>query len=367
MRNILVVDLGKSYGGAEKYVEQLTEMGKGVFNFFFLVRKNSLLEQKLLKYQVHCKILSINFSKMTFPNDLYNTIKFIKKYHISIMHTNGINSEFFISIIRFLLMDKAIKYITTVHGIAEYDRMQSNELKKLVFAKLQVRLIENFNNIIAVSNSIKEDLIKKGIERKKIVIIYHGIKPRYTLPQYRIHNPFRICSIGRLEKVKNISLLVWALNEIRLDKNIDYCCDIYGSGNEYETLKALIEELGLDDKIKLKGYAQNVEDVYSKHDLLVQPSIYESFGFTILEAMNAGVPVLCSNVGGMAEIVKDEVNGLLFDINSVHELANKISECIQNKYDLITIRKRAFQTLCQNYTLEITRNKTYEIYDRQWS
>lgn len=57
--------------------------------------------------------------------------------------------------------------MTTVHGIAEYDRIGSRKFIRLVFSRLQIYAISNFDHVIAVSDSIKQNLIKKGVEGKK--------------------------------------------------------------------------------------------------------------------------------------------------------------------------------------------------------
>lgn len=362
MENVLIVNLGKSYGGAENYVEQLSNIEGCLINYFFLVRKGSVFERKILTTKASGRVLSIDFFGKTLLHDLLQTNIFIKKHCINVIHTNGINSEFFISILKLFKIDKKVKYITTVHGIAEYDRIEYNKFKRVFFAKLQVSAIKSFDSIIAVSNSIREDLLKKGIEDRKVIVIYHGIVREKELVQYCIHKPFRICSVGRLEKVKNICLLIEALAKVDINKAGDYRCDIYGTGKEHNNLKILIDKLGLNDKVKLQGYAEDVRSVYLSHDLLVQPSMYESFGLSVLEAMSVGIPVLCSNVGGMLELVDDRVNGMFFDANSVNDLRDKITECMQGKIDMKIIRKRAFEIVDKNYSIEEMRKKTIALY-----
>ena len=363
MKNVLIVNLGKAYGGAEKYTEQLALLLNDSFNIFFLVRQNSRLEKKLLIGRN--RVISIKFNGSSILSDLYMVKRFIKKNHINIIHTNGINSEFFISIGKKISTTENVRYITTVHGIAEYDRIESKKLVKHFFSRLQLWSIKNYDNIIAVSGSVKKDLQKKGVMENKIIIINHGIATKKNLSKYNVHNPFRICTVGRLEKIKNIDLLIRALHQLDKKGNMNFICNIYGDGSQFNNLSGLIYALGLTEKIKLKGYVEEVDNIYSTHDLMIQPSIYESFGMTLLEAMDAGIPVLCSNVGGMTEIVEDEINGLLFNPDSVKELSDKIEGCIYNIYPLEKIRTQAFDIVNKKYTLDIMKNRTKAVYENR--
>lgn len=364
MKNVLIVDIGKQYGGAERYVEQIAESLDGSYNFFFLVRSGSLLENKLREGSHKNKLLSIKFNSISLLHDLKKIKNYIKTYHIEVVHTNGINSEFIMTLEKIFTKTKNINYITTVHGIAEYDRLEKSGVEKLLFSKIQVLALKNFDNIIAVSNSIKDNLLKKRINENKITVVEHGIKEREKLLEYYVHQPFKICYVGRLEKVKNALMLIQALDEMDISRNMEYICDIYGSGSQYEYINKYINEKDLTNKVILKGYVEDVDDIYHSHDLLIQPSVYESFGLTIIEAMQAGIPVLCSNVGGMAEIVEDNVNGVLFDINNIEDLAEKINYIMCGIIDLKKIRVSAFETVNLKYTLSRMKEKTKKVYEK---
>ena len=115
---------------------------------------------------------------------------------------------------------------------------------------------------------------------------------------------------GKVEKRKGLHLLIKALNNIKFNYII---LNIYGEGdaNYKKSLKLLKKK----NNYTLNFYkpVSDITKVLDNTDILILPSIqFESFGMVLIEAMRQKVPIICSNSGGMTEIVKNEKNGLIF-------------------------------------------------------
>jgi glycosyltransferase involved in cell wall biosynthesis len=121
-----------------------------------------------------------------------------------------------------------------------------------------------------------------------------------------------IGTVARLEPVKGLDILVAAFARI-LDAGCDAELEIAGAGSSEPTLRALVEGRGLVDRVKFLGWRSNVTALHARWDLFAAPSRSEGFGYAVLEAMAAGLPVLASRVGGLTELVADGVTGVLVE------------------------------------------------------
>lgn len=359
MKKILIVDIGKQYGGTERYVTQLATLFSEKYKFYFLVRKSSMLKEVVYEEKIG-EVLEVDLKITKILKSIRDIIRYIKINNIEIIHTNGINSECLFNLIS---LPKKINLITTIHGIAEFDRIEKNLLTRKFFSYLQVLCLKKYNDIIAVSESVKNNLVKKGINSKKIHTIYHAldVKDKYSIREDS--EILRICYVGRLEKVKNVQYIIESLRYIENKKKI--VIDIYGTGSELTYLKDLVLKYQLQDYVNFNGFEKNINHVYKSHNILIQPSLYEAFGMTIIEAMSNGVIVLCSSVGGMKEIIKDKNNGFIFDINNPKSLSILIDSLLNNEINLETIRKNAYIDVLKRFNTLDFLKKMSEVYEKK--
>ena len=165
------------------------------------------------------------------------------------------------------------------------------------------------------------------------------------------NTPFRFISIGRLLHWKGFHLGLRAFAQANLAGTAEYW--IIGDGREREALKALAVELGIASSVKFLGSLSRAEvlDYLAQCHTLVHPSLHESGGFVCLEAMAAGRPVLCLNLGGPAVQVTDKTGVRIvanYPEQVIHELAQAMITVTQNPH-LVTAmgdagRQRATET-----------------------
>lgn len=120
-----------------------------------------------------------------------------------------------------------------------------------------------------------------------------------------------MCIVARFEcniKGQDIMLSVLADNEW---KNKKWVLNLYGEGPDKDLIEDLIKFYGLSDKVFLKGYKNNIEDIWKENQLLIMPSISEGTPITLLTAIVAGRTCLVTNVGGNAEYVIDNETGFV--------------------------------------------------------
>ncbi len=198
------------------------------------------------------------------------------------------------------------------HG-RSFDDRQIRFLVQRVFSRYTSALF-------AVTEQLKRDVVAHvGIPADRIEVLYNGVDFGRFVPAAgnRLRTELGLASdilivgsVGRLASVKNYSLLLRAIGEIRAEK---VAVVLVGDGPERAALEAEARVLGLGEHLRFLGHREDVATLLAGMDVFVLPSISEGMSNTLLEAMAAGVVVVASNVGGNPEIVRDEIDGLLFE------------------------------------------------------
>lgn len=118
---------------------------------------------------------------------------------------------------------------------------------------------------------------------------------------------FFLLSVGELTPNKNHESVIRAMKLLE-DAPIRYC--IAGRGERMEELKALVRELGLEGKVQLLGYRNDVPKLYAGADAFVFPSFREGLSVALMEAMSAGLPCIVTPIRGNTDLIEDNVQGI---------------------------------------------------------
>ena len=192
-------------------------------------------------------------------------------------------------------------------------------------------------NIITVSNSCKKSIQLRTFLDKDLLVINNGISLtnfednvdcKHFFSWLKNKKP-TIGFIGELHHRKGVHTLLEAILKVATPCEVV----IIGSGEdaEYELSLQKISSRSKHD-IHFLGFIDNASKLCQCIDLLILPSLYfESFGMTIIEAMQYKKPVICSDYGGMKEVVKDGVTGLVIEAGNVDNLAVSIDLLLKDK------------------------------------
>ncbi|MFF6993917.1 glycosyltransferase family 4 protein [Streptomyces sp. NPDC008313] len=139
-----------------------------------------------------------------------------------------------------------------------------------------------------------------------------------------------VVAAGRLAPVKRYDLLIRAFDRVRAQRP-DWRLRIYGGGRQKDSLRALIDELGLYNHVYLMGPANPIEPEWAKGSIAAVTSSLESFGMTIVEAMRCGLPVVSTDCPhGPGEIIDNGVDGRLVEVGNVEAIAAGLLELIND-------------------------------------
>jgi len=315
-------------GGAQTIVKGIVERQKDNQNvFLFALRRN----KESFEIEHQNVLISISDKRFSLA-PLLELKKVIKKERIEILHCHLLRAQ----ILGFLLKEiwfRKIKLVFHEHGGILQRKWYS--LLFLKAAKSQVNLF------MAVSKTVKKELIRIGIDREKITTLFNFIElKRFNknnideIELTRIRNElglkkevFLIGYIGRLGREKGVEHLIKSSAFLIFPFKVL----IIGKGKEENQLKKLVKKLKLETRVKFLGFQEEIEKYYPLLDVLIMPSLSEAFGLCALEAQAMGIPVIASRVGGLTEIIFDNENGLLFESKDSQSLASKIALIYQDK------------------------------------
>ncbi|AJC27028.1 N-acetyl-alpha-D-glucosaminyl L-malate synthase BshA [Bacillus velezensis] len=231
------------------------------------------------------------------------------------------------------MLKRDIGIVTTLHGtditVLGYDP----SLKDLIrFA------IEASDRVTAVSTALAGetyDLIKPD---KKIETIYNFIDERVYLKKNTesikekhgiLPDEKVVIHVSNFRKVKRVKDVIRVFRNIAAKTKAKLL--LVGDGPEKCVAWQLVEKYGLQDQVLLLGNQDRVEELYSISDLKLLLSEKESFGLVLLEAMACGVPCIGTNIGGIPEVIKDQVSGFLVEVGDIQAASEKALAVLEDK------------------------------------
>lgn len=355
-RNVLILSLGKKYGGAEQYTislfEGLKEMGSRAY---LVVRKDGGLTKRIEDPGA----LRLEVSILSMIRDVRKLREYILDNDIQVLHCNGINAMVY------ALFVPNIRKIAVIHGDTKADHVGMGIIKERIFPWLEIGIINKFDKCVAVSESLKELLVSRGANSNKVTTIYNGIDfIEYDSYAVKKKDMLRMCSVGNLLPIKNHKVILEALNHIKNNytSNMDICLDIYGVGECEDELRDYIKEHNLTN-VNIMGFDSNIRNKLNYYNVLVHPSLYESFGIAIIEAINAGCYIIGSDVGGIREIhdiIPDRFS--LFDASNYIELSSLILRITNDEINIEKKREQAVTKLKRLFSKNEMAKRTMQLY-----
>lgn len=246
-----------------------------------------------------------------------------------------------------------------------------------VLNQLQKRSIIASNLYFANTAYEKSRLQEAGIPAGKIKILGVGVEPSsfnisdeaIALFKSSLHLPadsILLAYVGRIERTKNVHLLIDAFNKLALTHNNVYLL-IAGAGGEYanelqQSANNLPVEISGRIKWKLNFATHEKAAIFNAIDMLVLPSNNESFGIVFLEAWICKKPVVGTNIGAIADVIDNHIDGLLFKKDDAANLFEKLQVLIANKAERERLAQNGYRKVMENYTWDIITKKLRQCY-----
>lgn len=386
MKSILFVINSLTIGGSEKsLVSLLNMMDYSKFNVDLLMLKKGEEFDKYIPKEVNIldipeyykflndsKMIKSRVSKVKYTLCRYKSsfdlrINSIKKEKIN-------NQQIFYKNQKNILKRLEKKYdvaIAYAQGFPTYfvaDKVQASkklawincDYKNTLYNKyLDKAFYKKFNKIIAVSDACKESIIQVDSSYKdKIEIIKDIVNPNLILNMAnekveKLNDDcLKILTVARLViHHKGYDVAIKAAR-LLMENNIKFKWYVIGDGVDREIIKKLIKENNLTDNFILLGSRGNPYPYMKKCDIYVQPSRYEGFGLTVIEAKILKKLIICSNFNTVNELIENEVSGIIAGMSEI-DLYNAINRIINDKELSTQILNNLKSELAYNSTEEI--------------
>lgn len=256
---------------------------------------------------------------------------------VAIVHAHQYAPFFYSSASRGLLANKPA-ILFTEHGRAFPDMRRPKRCLANRF------LLKRCDRVVAVGKQVKQALIDfEEIPENRIEVIYNGVaSERYSTPittEQRVAvrhsldtNPNApvVIQVARLHPLKDhiTAIQTFAKTVAQLP---DAKLWIVGEGEEHDKIVQEIQRLAINHNVRLLGNRTDVEVLIHAADAFLLTSISEGIPLTVIEAMFAGIPCVCSNVGGLPEIIEHQRNGLLAPARDPEALSVLLTEVLANQ------------------------------------
>jgi glycosyltransferase involved in cell wall biosynthesis len=270
---------------------------------------------------------------------LYYVFKFRGKYDVIIDSENGI--PFFTP-----FYTKTKKYLLIHHVHQEVFRKSLKWPFSTIALFLEARLMPLvYRNVqvITVSPSSRDEIMRHKLTKKEPIIIYNGVDLEIFKPGKKSEKP-TILYLGRLQYYKSLHVFIVVAKKI-LENIPDAEFIIAGEGGEKEKLQRFAEKIGIFSKIQFAGKVNEEEKVslFQKAWVFVNPSFMEGWGITTIEAAACGTPTVASDVPGLRDSIKDPYTGILVPYGKYDRFARNIIKLIKDEKLLKKMSKESIE------------------------
>ena len=258
-----------------------------------------------------------------------------------------------------------MRLITTVHGWV--DR------RVRLYYGIDRLCLRHYERVICVSEDLHEECLGRGVEKGRCVLIENGIDTRQFSrglatdeAKASLGIPSRhlvVGAVGRLSAEKGFDVLIRAADRL-LRAGLDLELLIAGEGDQEPRLRALISELGREDRVRLLGFRADTHDLYQAMDVFALTSLREGLPNAVLEAMALEVPVVSTRIAGIPRLIRHEENGLLVAPGSVDELVPALARLLESAELRDRLRHEGRSTIEKRYSFETRMQKIRALYDQ---
>ncbi len=339
------------YGGIERFnvclTKQLIAQGHKVI---FVYERYPDCEDFIRDIEMAGGVIKVINSKNPFTFSV-RLIRLILSENINLLHGHFTKARFYAIPIAYLLGVR--KLFFTIHSTMA----PLNAIK--LHTKLWFKMANRISKVIAVSKRIEQDCKNNWKDKINVKTFYLGVgenkgnkneeREKLNIKQDEI----ALLTVANFNQVKGLDVLCSAIQKLKEQEKLQNV-KLYIVGQpdkDKKELLELIKKLEIESYVNQIGISNQVSSFLLSADIYLQTSRHEGLGLAIAEACATGLPIVASDVGGIPEIVKNDVNGFLVPPENPEILAEKISILIENSL-LRQEFSLANQTIFENFKVE---------------
>ncbi|MEK7488052.1 MAG: glycosyltransferase family 4 protein [Patescibacteria group bacterium] len=371
MKKILFVITKSEIGGAQKYVLDLAQGAKeNGFAVAVASEHNSYFYETLTAAGIPFHEIKSVQRAINVWQDIqlfFELLSLIRKEKPDVLHLNSSKIGGIGAIAGKIARVK--KIIFTAHGWAFNEHRSPLEKQAIVLVSKFAALFQDV--IICVSEYDRKGALEHHIApAEKLVAIHNGIDRTAALKKLLSRKEAReklgiaedlfiVGTIANFYKNKALDTLPFAAISAA---HSDVHFLIIGEGPEREKIERLIEKYQLKDRFTLTGALQNANIYLKAFDIFVLPSRKEGLPYALLEAMAAKLTCIASDVGGIPEVIENNVNGITIKHITPGKLWEAVAACRKDKKHCKELAVRGEETIQEKFSLETMLHDTLALY-----
>ena len=353
------------YGSELAMLNIIDNIDQNENKLYVLLPRHGKLEFELQKRNIPYKIIRY-YSWAVTKRTFVNFIKFIIKYLINVISLfriktfiNDNNYDIIHSMNSCVYFGNIVakKYnIKHIWHFREYNvEYASNALLK--------KNIKSSDLIIFISNAVYKKF-SNIVDNNKYKILYDGINitPYLNAKKCKNKKHYNLLIAGTLNSNKGQIIAIKAVEELISNGIDNITLYIAGEGEDEIVLKKYVKENNLSNNVIFLGYKNDLENFRKKIDIYLMCSLMEGWGYVTVESLLSKNLVIASDVGGTLEIIKNNVNGFLFESANYLDLSNKIRYAINNWDSCIKMIESSYHDSIDKYNIKYTIQELEKIY-----
>lgn len=362
--NVLYLINYAGKAGTEKYVENLIRLGKGKINSFFAYSIEGELSQKMKDAGVPS--LQVEMSWRALFSAAKKLAAYCRENNIDVIHAQY-PRENIIALVSKRYYDKP-KVVLTNHLT-----LRLSGASGVIWRSLNKHFTPKNHRIIAVCKEGRDIMIANGVKPERIAVIFNGIEPAGTpvisdavRRELALSDDcFVMTMLARFAPEKGLSFLLDSLSKLKRKTDKPFVCLICGDGELVIEIKSKISELHLENECRLLGFRKDTRDILLGSDIyLNSSSCNEAMSFAILEAMNAGLPLVVTDVGGNRDLAETDIQcGFVCRYGD----SDTFSSCMKRFMDDSALRDRysalAIEKIAKYFDLNKLADDVFAVYN----
>ena len=354
-------------GGAERITLDIyEELLKYPEHEVKLVYFRDINDYRYITDVLNVQKINISFQlslKSVSKGDVKELNNLIQDFQPDIIHSHLFESEVMLSQIKY---NKA-KYIVHFHDNMYQFKKWTGKLTKKHLTDWYERkvVLKSYKSkqvkFIGISKNTLSYMHENLPIHSKTHLLLNGVKlDRFRKLNLNKRENLTLVMIASLVDKKNQELAIKVVKELH-KRGYFYKLYLLGDGKNKNSLSNQVKELHLDDYVFLKGNVDNPEDYLQTSEIYLHTAKYEPFGLVLIEAMAAGIPIVCTDGKGNRDLIKNNDNGIINFSFDVNDLVDEIIKLHLDEYLKLKLVENA-KEYCEQYDIKSYVQKLLEIY-----
>ena len=349
--------------GTERYVETLVKYLNGEkIQAYFAYNEGGLLVERMQEAGVSVRQIAM---RRRFDLKAAKALAALcAQWDIDVVHCHYLREHYTALLAK--RFNKKIRVVYTNHFVMANDAV--TRISNRWMDKRQ-------DQMIAVCNRGKEQLVANGWSGDRITVIFNAVDPAAWAGERAsstlraelglAEEDFVMLCASRFADDKGHKYLIDSVKRLTEISSVPFTLVLAGDGPLLEPAREQVKRLGLEERVRFIGFRKDIKNLYKGADLYVNSSRHEALSFLIIEAMAAGLPVIATDMGGNRDIVNDEAGcGALVEYDNPESMAQAMKRLMEDPALLARCRENALKTILEKFEIHKLAQATFAVYQK---